>query len=313
VVRNFVPVATARGAVNLSGLFDLFLASFLLDNAIATMGYAQTLYVLPVSLFGMSIAAAELPELSRDEATGLAAVRHRAEQAMDGVVFWMLPSAVGYVLFGEQIMGAVFRTGAFGQEDAIVAGWVLAAYALGLPASGVSRVLSSSFYALRDTRTPAKIAYARIVVSGGLGALLMFPFDEFVLGGLGLGAAGLGLGAAAGAWLEWGLLRRSLAGRLGVLGLGPARNLRRVAALLVASGLGLLVRGGVAGWGPVLQGVSVVGTFGLSYLVLTQWMGVSRWEMGQGRVVAAGAPSDSGQASGPDATSEGEPGSEDGR
>lgn len=277
VVRNFVPVAAARGAVNLSGLFDLFLASFLLDNAIATMGYAQTLYVLPVSLFGMSIAAAELPELSRDEAEGLAAVRRRAEQAIDGVTFWMLPSAVGFVLFGEEIMGTVFRTGAFGAEDAVVAGWVLAAYALGMPASGVSRVLSSSFYALRDTRTPASIAYVRIVLSGAAGAALMFPLDRYVIGGLGLGAAGLGLGAAAGAWVEWGLLRRSLRSRLGGLGPGPGRNLRRGVAVVFASAVGVGLRAVLPETGPVLRGLLVVVPFAVTYLVLTHWMNVSRF------------------------------------
>ena len=291
VVRNFVPVAAARGAVNLSGLFDLFLASFLLDNAIATMGYAQTLYVLPVSLFGMSIAAAELPELSRDEASGLAAVRRRAEQAIDGVTFWMLPSAVGYVLFGEEIMGAVFRTGAFGADDAVVAGWVLAAYALGLPASGVSRVLSSSFYALRDTRTPASIAYVRILASGGMGAALMFPFDGFVIGGLGLGAAGLGLGAAAGAWLEWGLLRRSLRSRLGGFGQGAGRNLRRATAVVVASAIGLGLQSVLPQTSPVLRGVLVVGPFAATYLVLTHWMNVSRLVIRRGSI-SGGGPGD---------------------
>ncbi|NNM33198.1 MAG: hypothetical protein HKO53_09035 [Gemmatimonadetes bacterium] len=188
----------------------------------------------------------------------------------------MLPSAVGYVLFGEEIMGAVFRTGAFGADDAVVGGWVLAAYALGLPASGVSRVLSSSFYALRDTRTPASIAYVRIVVSGGVGAALMVPFDDFVIGGLGLGAAGLGLGAATGAWLEWGLLRRSLGSRLGGLGPGLDRNLRRAAALFVASALGLGLRTVLPETGSVVRGILVVGPFALTYLVLTHWMNVSR-------------------------------------
>ncbi|MDH3224083.1 MAG: murein biosynthesis integral membrane protein MurJ, partial [Gemmatimonadota bacterium] len=279
VVRNFLPVAAARGAVNLSGLFDLFLASFLLDNAIATMGYAQTLYVLPVSLFGMSIAAAELPELSRDEAEGLEAVRNRAENAIVGVTFWMLPSALGYVLFGEEVVAAIFRTGAFGANDAVVGGWVLAAYALGLPASGVSRVLSSSFYALRDTRTPASIAYARILVSAGVGAALMFPFDRILIGNLGFGAAGLALGASVGAWLEWALLRRSLRRRL--QGLGPFRP--RVApmilAVAVAAGIGLGLQRLLPATYPLLRAVLVVGPFGVAYLALTHLMGVSRFRL----------------------------------
>jgi len=279
VFRNFVPVAAARGAVNLSGLFDLFLASFLIEGAIGSMGYAQTLYVLPVSLFGMSIAAAELPELSRDEMAGLAAVRRRAESAISGVTFWMLPSAVGYVLFGEEVVGAVYRTGAFGAADTVVAGLVLGAYAIGLPASGVSRVMSSSFYALRDTRTPASIAYVRILTSAVAGAALMFPLDERRVGPLGLGAVGLGLGASFGAWLEFVLLRYQLRRRLQGLGSGWGTLVRTVLAVAGASLVGLLVQGQLPGAGPVVQAVLIVGSFGVAYLALTAAMGVSRFTL----------------------------------
>ena len=279
VVRNFVPVAAARGAVNLSGFFDLFLASFLLERAISLLGYAQTLYVLPVSLFGMSIAAAELPELSRDELAGSRAVRQRAENAIRSVTFWMLPSAVGYVLFGRHVMGAIYQTGAFGTDDAVAGGLVLAAYALGLPASGASRVMSSSFYALRDTRTPASIAYLRIAVSAGAAAALMFPLDDLRVGALGLGAVGLGLGASLGAWLEFGLLRRQLRGKLDGLAIGGGPLVRMVVAVAVAALVGLGVEWLLPPTGPILGAVGVVGAFGLTYLALTSWLGVSRLEL----------------------------------
>ena len=85
VARNFLPAVAARGALNLSALLDLFLASMLAEAAVSMMGYAQTLYLLPISLFGMSVAAAELPELSRDRLAGLEAVRERTRGAVSKV------------------------------------------------------------------------------------------------------------------------------------------------------------------------------------------------------------------------------------
>ncbi|MGI9625514.1 MAG: murein biosynthesis integral membrane protein MurJ [Longimicrobiales bacterium] len=281
VIHNFVPVAAARGAVNLSGLFDLFLASFLVQGAVSMMGYAQTLYVLPVSLFGMSIAAAELPELARDQASGLAAVKTRSEEAIRKVLFWMVPSAVGYVLFREELVAAIYGTGAFQADDAKATGLVLAAYAIGLPASGVSRVLASSFYALRDTRTPARIAYVRILVSAGLGAALMFPLDRFFVGALGLGAVGLALGAAAGAWVELTLLLGRLGGRLGGFVIGVGYLARLLLAVALAAAVGLLIQSVVLDWGPIRTALVTVAPFGVLYLLLTRLLGAAP-KMGAG-------------------------------
>ena len=64
VIRNFFPVFIGRGVVQISAYIDAFLASFLPTGAVAALAYAQTLYTLPVSLFGMSVSAAELPVMS---------------------------------------------------------------------------------------------------------------------------------------------------------------------------------------------------------------------------------------------------------
>ena len=233
VVANFLPVVAARGAVNLSALLDTNLASRLTTGAVGVMGYAQTLYLLPISLFSLSVAAAELPELARDRAAGLRAVRNRAERAVGTVLFWLIPITAGYIVFREEVM-SIYRTGgAFGETDAVVSGLVLAAYAIGLPASGTSRVLSAAYYALGDTRTPARIAYMRIIVSAATGVSLMFPLDRYIVGDLGLGAAGLGVGASVGAWLEVSLLKRGLGRRLSELSFGG----RRVALYLLAAGV----------------------------------------------------------------------------
>lgn len=277
VVRNFVPLFAARGAVNLSALLDVFLASLLAEAAVSMMGYAQTLYLLPISLFGMSIAAAELPELSRDRVAGLEAVGERTRSAVAKVLFWLIPSAVGYVFFGDEVTAflRILPTGEFGAGDAAAVGMLLAAYAAGLPASGTSRVISSAFYALGDTRTPARIAYLRITVSALVGIALMFPLEGWIVGGLAMGAAGLALGATAGAWLELYLLGGRLRQRLPgpVLTGGPVW--RYLAAAAVAA---------LAGWGagalvpavhPLASAAAALLPFGLTYLGIAAAMGIS--------------------------------------
>lgn len=222
-VRNFVPVVAARGAVNVSGLLDFFLASFLASGAVALLGYAQTLYLLPISLFGLSVAAAELPELSRIRSEGSAALVEAVRRGVERVIYFLIPSAIGYLLLGDVIASLLFGRGAFGADEVVVTWAILGAYALGMPASAVSRLLSSTFYALRDTRTPARIAYLRVTLSFGIGAALMFPFDRWEVGTLHLGAAGLAVGATVGAWLELLLLRRALGRSIGVHGIVPSR------------------------------------------------------------------------------------------
>ncbi len=273
VISNFLPAVAARGAVNLSGLLDTFLASLLTQGANALIRYATTLYVLPISLFGMSIAAAELPELSRKGITRLDEVRSRTEQAISRVLFWLVPSSVGYVIFREEVM-AVYRSGSFGAADATAVGWVLAVYTLGLPASGASRVLSSAFFSLGDTRTPARISVARIGVSALVGVSLMFPLDGIRIGGLGLGAAGLAAGASLGGWMELSLLRRKLCKRLSGLSLQGRTGLRYLFAAGVAAGVGLVGKALLPTVHPVLQALGTLLPFGVAYLLLTRALGV---------------------------------------
>lgn len=277
VVRNFVPIVAARGAVNLSALLDVALASLLAQGALGIMGYAHTLYVLPISVFGLSIAAAELPELSRDTVAGQEAVRGRADAAVRKVLFWLVPSAAGYIVFGDEVTAflRILPSGEFGAGDATAVGLVLGVFALGLPASGTSRVLSSTFFALGDTRTPARIAYARIAVSAVIGFALMYPLDRLTAGGFGMGAAGLAAGATAGAWLELRLLAGKVRDRLPGLTFGRGRLGRYLLAAAVASLVGLVPAFLLPPVHPLLSAAATLLPFGVTYLAVTEAMGVS--------------------------------------
>ena len=289
-IRNLAPVVAARGVVNLSSLMDLWLAGFLVEGAVAMMGRAQTLYFLPISLFGMAIAASELPELSRNRAAVGEVMVPRVRGALDRLAFLLIPSALAYVFLGDVLVAALFQRGDFGAVDTAAVHVVLAAYALGLPASASSRALSSAFYAIRDTRTPALIATGRVTLSMAIGASLMFPLDRIGVGELRYGVAGLALGSAVGAWLEFILLRRALGRHLNSHGPGVRRVARMMAAGGVALAVGLLTRSFLGfsardGVLPDLLGESsiflnplaaagTVGAFGVAYLGLAAALGV---------------------------------------
>ena len=233
--RRFGPAVLGRGVVQVSAYVDLMLASLLATGAVAALYRAQILYMLPVSLFAMSVAAAELPEMSR-LADDPAAVAARSRAAINRVAFWMLLAAAVYAAAGDLIVGLLFEGGVFESADTVLVWFVIAAYALGLPATGVSRVLQNACYAQGDTAGPARIAAIRVAVSAAVGIVVMFPLDRVVVGPDGLlgtadafglawalpaaeralddvvrlGAVGLALGSAVAAWTEITLLSRRL-------------------------------------------------------------------------------------------------------
>ena len=274
-VRNFVPVVAARGVVNLSGWADVILAAMLAEGAVALLGYAQTFYLLPISLFGMSVAASELPELSRMRGEGRRILADRVARALTTVSFFLIPSVVGYLLLGDVVVAALFETGAFGTVQSLATWAVLAGYALGLAASARSRVLSSAFYALRDTKTPARIATLRVVVSATVGVALMFPLDGYGFQRLRLGAVGLALGASVGAWLEYALLTRSLRGHLGAHSAEAGAMLRMTLAAVVAGGVGVAVQVLAPPAHPVLVALETLLPFGVVYLSAAALLGVA--------------------------------------
>ena len=95
IMTNFVPAMAARGAVNLGALLDTNLASLLVVGAVGALGYAQTLYCSPFPCSAFRSPRPSFPELSRDRASGMTAVRKRAEQAVGKVLFWLIPVTGG--------------------------------------------------------------------------------------------------------------------------------------------------------------------------------------------------------------------------
>jgi putative peptidoglycan lipid II flippase len=276
-IRNATPAILGRGVVQLSGWLDLFLASWLIQGAVAALTAAQTLYLLPISLFGMSIAAAELPEMSRHRQGGLDVLRDRLNRGLRQTALFVVPTLVGYILIGNAVVGAIYQGGRFRPEDTRFVHLLLATYALGLFASTSTRLYSSAFYALHQTRVTARVATIRVLVSGAIGAAAMFGLRGVLLdGGHSLGAVGLAAGASLGAWLEWWLLRRRLGAHVeGDVGV-PLPFLARIgAAALLGTGAAGALFYLLPGLHPLLRGGLALALYGALYFPIAAALGVT--------------------------------------
>jgi len=263
IFRNFLPAVGSRGVTQVSSWVDQVIASFLPGGAVAILGYAQTLYTLPISLFGMSVSSAELPELS----SGIESekLRERLDAALRRVAFLVVPSAVAFALLGDRVVALAFQTGRFGAEDVRLVWAVLAGSAVGLLAMTLGRLYASAFWALHDTRTPLRFAMVRVALSGALGASLAFGGPRLLGLDAKLGLAGLTLGSGLAGWLEMFLLRRALNARVGRTGLPASFSLRVWGSALGAAAAGFGVKLAFASLGPVLLGALVCGAFAGAY------------------------------------------------
>lgn len=281
VVRNFFPVFFSRGVVQVSSFVDSSLASFLPTGAVAAFTYAQTLSLLPVSLFGMAVSAAELPAMSSalgtpEEVAGV--LRQRLGQGLQNIAFFVVPSAVAFLLLGDVIVAAIYRTGQFGSRDVTLVWSVLAGSAVGLLASTSGRLYSSAFYALRDTRTPLIFAIVRVALTVALGYLFALPLPRLLGVDRLWGVAGLTFSAGLAGWVEFSLLRRALHKRIGQVPPQLSRTLRLWVAAFVAAAAGYGAKVALpihAGhFTALIVGAIVLPLFGILYLALVHAMGI---------------------------------------
>src|SRR5205823_10298581 len=170
----------------------------------------------------MSVSAAELPMMSRavgsDEQIA-EYLRNRLNSGLKQIAFFVIPSAMAFLALGDVIAAAIYQTGKFTHQDAIYVWGILAGSAVGLLASTLGRLYSSTYYALRDTRTPLRYALIRVALTTVLGYLCAIPLPR-ALGIAGIwGAAGLTASAGVAGWVEMFMLRRTLNARIGRTGL----------------------------------------------------------------------------------------------
>jgi putative peptidoglycan lipid II flippase len=266
-----------------SGYIDNLLASLLPTGAVAALNYAQILYLLPISLFGMSVAAAELPAMSRATVvsktgedvspTSAEILRARLNAGLKQISFLVVPSAAAFLFIGDVVVALLFQSGAFGHRDVIYVWSILAGSTVGMLAATMSRLYNSTYYALSDTRTPFRFAMVRVALTlilGYLGAIVLPPE-------LGIerrwGVVGLTASAGIAAWIEFSLLRWKLNRRLGLTGLDRSYLVRLWGMALTASIAALAVRYLLPG-GPRFTALAVIPAYGGVYLGLAYWLRV---------------------------------------
>jgi putative peptidoglycan lipid II flippase len=278
VVKNFFPVFMSRGVIQISAFVDAILASFLPTGAVVALTYAQSLYTLPVSLFGMSVSAAELPAMSRaigsDEEVAHV-LRQRLDAGLKRIAFFIVPSAMAFFALGDVIAAVLYQTGRFTHEATMYVWAILAGSSIGLLAATLGRLYSSTYYALRDTRTPLLFAIIHVALTTVLGYLCALPLPRY----LGLdpkwGVVGLTASASIAAWIEFVLLRRSLNRRIGRTGL-PFGYLGKLwFGALVGAGVAWLVKSLLGPLHPIPLAAVVLNVFGLTYFAITALLGVS--------------------------------------
>jgi putative peptidoglycan lipid II flippase len=279
VVRNFVPVFISRGVNQLSAFVDQLLSSYLPTGAFSSLSVAQALYMLPVSLFGMSISAAELPAMSSTLGTDeqvAATLRQRILASTKRVGFFVVPSAMGFIALGDVITAAIYQTGKFSHTDSIKVWTVLAGSGVGLVASTVGRLYSSAYYALRDTRTPVNFAIVRVILTTALGYLCSRPLPKLLGVDPFWGAAGLTASAGFAAWVEFTLLRRGMNLKIGHGKFPTAYFARLWLAAVIAATVAWGVKLALHPQRPWIAAMVILVPYGGVYLGCTAIMGVEQ-------------------------------------
>jgi putative peptidoglycan lipid II flippase len=195
LLAGSLPVTLAQGAHHLVGLTGIALASWLGTGSVAAMHGAQRLYMLPLGLFGASVAAVSLAQFSHQAARGQARqLREAARQAYLRILLFALPSSIGLTLFARPVVRLVFQRGRFSADDTERVAPVLLAFAAGLVFLSVLKLAASCLHAQGDTWLPALLTLGALAAQVAL-ALLLMP--RFRLTGI----AAAGVACSALLWL----------------------------------------------------------------------------------------------------------------
>jgi putative peptidoglycan lipid II flippase len=223
-------------------------------------------------LFGMSVAAAELPELSEEAGEAEAAeavaqapaeefgevgggagarsapsdakaidpvraesLRRRISAGSDRIAYFIVPSGVAFMTLGHLIAGLVLQSGAFTQRDSYWVWATLAGSSVGLLASSQGRLLASTYYALGDTRRPLGFAVVRVAITLVLGFIMALYGPRLFGLDPRWGTAGLTVSAGMAGWIEFLLLRRTLERWIGAFGLSAGLLPRLWGVALIAA------------------------------------------------------------------------------
>lgn len=278
VLRNFGPIFISRGVVQISAYVDSMIASYLPLGAIAALGYGQVISVLPVSLFSMSVSAAELPALSsavgsQDEIAAF--LRKRLSSGLRRIAFFIVPSAVAFLVLGDVLAAGLYESGRFNYANAVYVWSVLAGSAVGLLATSLGRLYSSAFYALLDTKTPLRFAIIRVLLTTALGLVFALYLPRWIGIDEKWGVAGLTASAGLAGWVEFTLLRHALGKRIGKTGIPADFVVKLWLTAGIGAGLGYAVKLALGVAHPVWLAIVVLLIYGVVYFGGTSLLGIA--------------------------------------
>ncbi|MCC7165987.1 MAG: murein biosynthesis integral membrane protein MurJ [Rhodospirillales bacterium] len=197
LLKRVVPGALGAGIYQVNLLVDTILASFLVQGSVSYLYYADRINQLPLGVVGTAIGTALLPTLSRQLGAGNTdAALHSQNRSLEFALVITLPAMLGLVALSVPIVGVLFERGAFGPQATRATADALAAFALGLPAFVLVKVLTPAFFARHDTATPVKVAVTAMIANVAMSLVLMIPLKH----------VGIALSSALAAWLNVGLL-----------------------------------------------------------------------------------------------------------
>jgi putative peptidoglycan lipid II flippase len=276
VAVNFVPAFFSRGVVQISAYIDTLIASFLPTGAVTGLLNAQILYTLPVSLFGMSVSAAELPAMPSAVGSDRAfdVVRARLAAGLGQIAFFVVPSAAAFLAFGDVIAAALFQRGRFTSDDSVYVWGILAGSSIGLLASTLGRLYASTYYALGDTRTPLRFAGLRVAIGTVLGYFCALRLPHAIGIEDRWGAAALTAASGAAGWIEFLLLRGTMNRRIGETGVGAARLAALWGSAILAAAIGWTARLMLPADDRIVRAAVVLTPFAVVYFALTYALGV---------------------------------------
>jgi putative peptidoglycan lipid II flippase len=170
-----LPVMLSSTVAQINILFDTIIATLLAAGSVSWLYYSDRLVEFPLGVFGIALATVVLPTLSRQHAQEAPAqFSQTLDWALQLVVLIALPAAVGLFMLAGPMIATIFFGGAFGGDDVDMAAWSLMAFAPGLIAFILVKVLSPGFFARQDTKTPVRIAIRALILGMILNVLLVF-------------------------------------------------------------------------------------------------------------------------------------------
>lgn len=259
------PGVVGLAAVQINLVVNTILATGEGTGAVSYLGYAFRLMYMPIGLFGVSIATAALPSLSRQAAQNdLAEMRATVSRGLRMMFMLNVPATVGLVSLATPIVALIFEHGRFTTADTAATAAVLMCYAPGLIGYSAVKIAVPSFYALRDSRTPVVVSMATVVLNVVLNIILVRL----------MGVRGLALGTAISAIFNAAVLLGALRKRLG--GLDDDRLIQastKITLAAVAMGAAAWAADqGIASWLPShaipVLALRVAGAIGVALVVL---------------------------------------------